>query len=812
MLDGAVIVCSVDPPLHRFSAREYTSQSSSCCHLAMGGLCCGSHENPTWPRKDGRKVNRTITDKAAMVAFWVFIGGMVACILNGIWYGDEKRLTHGSDWEGRICGFDLAVKDLKYMMFCGSPERSGAYPKYIIGGSTACVSSCPTDASMTIDCLMPAFHNFTSYQGGAIGNIPNVETLSMTLTQSVTVQNTYPTEDWAGRFCLPKDPALRDIIVDGPWGQYYRPLVSIGGIDEAWPLLLISACTACFLGWAYLTVLSRCAGPLVFGTMILSSLLALGAGLFFLIAMLMDMDDADSLYCKLNPITSVYVGDEAKTYSIMTGIVTILIGTTMTVLTYSSLTHVDEMVGMIAASCECHSCVGFQLKIFPFVQTVVFCAIVVFFVFFGLPLVASLSVLDYSELSVNEIQIQGLQRIWKKTWIEHFQIWYYLAGVLFLLEFYIQFGHYVVAYAVTSWYFTKGTAQIIDQNKALAKANLAGKKTQVRVAGVDGNAGPRDGHIIETAGGKMLVVPVGKKGPGLGRNDAVETMFIKSTVPFGAILSGSATAFIFHIGSLAVGAPVIFIFRPFRMVSQTVSGFLKKTENAAGDHKPDKHTSAVKQCLSLVSACLEQIFGKYSKNAFTEMVLNGEDGFFGCSEAAFEFMEASGGSIAHLHGAMLLYEMFGCGCITLFCGWITMILLHALPMFSVETNPYYIEDKLTAVIASMVVAFCVAWAWMSLWNQTADVLLYCTAWNRRQEHLGHENKVPHAEILEGCSEFCPQGMRNILPPHELDPAFEHGIHAHGLGAKGAILAAMEQGQQHSATVASAHNTMTKMIG
>jgi hypothetical protein len=798
----------------------------------MGGLCscCSAGKEAAWPRKAGFKTERTITDKVPMVLFWAFVGGMVACILSGYWYGNPKRLTHGSDWEGQVCGFDEAVKDSPFMIFCGSPERVGEFPKYIIEGSTTCVKTCPTNSNSTINCLMPAFHNFSSYKGGSIGTVSNVETLEMTLTQSVTIQQTYPTEEYGGRFCLPSqaNPELRALIINGPWGAYYRPMVSIGGLMDAWPILLISACTACLLGWLYVFTLSRCAGPLIFGTMILSTLLMLALGLFFFWAIFIDMNDTTTDYAEFNPIMSVFIGDEAKAYSIITGVIVLLVGAILGALTMSSLTHIDEMVGLIAASCECLD-KGCSLRIFPIAQASVFLVIVVFFIFYGLPMVASLGFLDYSEISVNGAGVEGLQRVWKKHWVQHLELWYYLVGVVFILEFYLQVGHYVVSYTVISWYFTKGTDQPVDNNQLVDKAmgRGAGKKMEVRVAGVDANYGLRQGTMVETAAGKMLVVPVGKKGPGLGRNDMVMSNFVKPAIPCAAVTNGCITCLFFHVGSIAIGAPVILCYRPFRLIAQCVTGFLTKTsEPGRGPaYAEDAHTSNVKGCLALLSACLEQVFGKYSKTAFTELCLNGTDDFFTCSDTAFQFLVKAGGSIAHLHGAMLLYEMFGTVFITMFCGWMALILQDKVDIFSDKDSSYYIEDKNASAIAAAIVAFAVAFAWMSMWNQIADVLLYCVAWNRRQFFEGEEKGLNEEEVIEPVKTFCPQSIRSLLPPYELDAHMEHGLHAHGIGQQGAIIAAMEHGAMnaagpagstaapdYSSMVAGAHTTTMKYLG
>jgi len=228
--------------------------------------------------------------------------------------------------------------------------------------------------------------------------------------------------------------------------------------------------------------------------------------------------------------------------------------------------------------------------------------------------------------------------------------------------------------------------------------------------------------------------------------------------------------------------------------------------------------------MSLLSACLEQVFGKYSKNAYTELVLggggDGDAGFLECAEQSFQFLVKSGGSIAYLHGAMLLYELFGSCSITLFCGWMTLIVQDKADMFNELTSEYYIEDKSACAIACMVVAFAVALSWMTAWNQTADVLLYCVAWNRRQLFEGEEHNMEEEELIHEVTYYCPQSVRNLLPAHELEAHAEHGLHAHGLGQQGAILAAMEHGamnQQggggpdYSKTAANTYITATRIV-
>merc|ERR1719460_831170 len=166
-------------------------------------------------------------------------------------------------------------------------------------------------------------------------------------------------------------------------------MVTFGGLIDAWPLFAISAGVACVLGMVYMWFLGRCAGCLVFVTMILSTLLTFALGIFFFLAVLMDMNDLDTVYAKFNPICSVFVGSEAKVYSVVSGVVLILSAVLMGAIAITSTAHVDEMIGLIAASAECLQA-GLVLQLYPFLQAGVGVVLFIALVFVGFPLVMSL--------------------------------------------------------------------------------------------------------------------------------------------------------------------------------------------------------------------------------------------------------------------------------------------------------------------------------------------------------------------------------------------------------------------------------------
>lgn len=368
-----------------------------------------------------------------------------------------------------------------------------------------------------------------------------------------------------------------------------------------------------------------------------------------------------------------------------------------------------------------------------------------------------------------------------------------------MIEFYIQLGHYIVAYTVCSWYFTVGKNVAVDNNKTVSKAlgGGGGKQVSVRVAGVDPNYGPRQGSIVATQAGNMLVVPVEKKGPGLGRNELEEFRFEKKNVACGSMTGGIITGMFYHVGTIAVGCPIIFLLRPFRMLAQCINHFLKRTkepEKHWNDHQSHHRppTDGARHTLSLVSQGCLQIFGCFSKDAFTECVLAGQNDFLSCSLNSFKFLVKSGGSVANLHGSLMFYEMFATLFITIFCGWMTLILQDKVDLFNEPSSKHYIEDKDSSAIAATIIAFSIAFSFMSTWTQIADVLLYCVAWNRKQLHEGELHKYEHDQIIKPVNDYCPQQLRYLLPPHEREASHGDGLHAHGgMGQAMQIMATME---------------------
>jgi len=746
----------------------------------MGGLCCccggSSADAAPFPRdiSDGKPVDRGSTDRGCLFFFVLFCVGMVCEVLWAASLGvDPRRLTHGVDYSGNICGVDVPQQ---WVYWCGSAERSGLYPQTIMHASTVCLDACPANSLQQIPCLMPAFHNVTQMIGGALqlpsGNVMNQQTLKIVVTQSVTYQLSYPTEPYAGKFCMParsSNSTLRDEIINGPYAWRYRAGAAFGSLRRAAPLLIGIALLTVVLGYLYLLILGYCAGLLIFGVMALSVFLLFSSGLFFLFAIFIPGDAEQTDYHHLNPIFRTYIGWEAKWSSIVIGACLVAASACLGLVMVKTYDHIDEAVGVVAAATECIQQES-TLIYLPLLQSVLIVVLIIGLLIIGLPWVAALGFMDTTDISINDQAIDGLYAVFRRTMLDKLFVAYYLFGCWWIAEFFISFGQFVVSYVVCLWYFQE-VKEIENGLPEEMKQGLPVKQVRVRVSGVDDHYMPRQGLITKFGGGKYLVVPVEEEN-NFGPDELESTDYVKQPVAC-AVLKGICVGFWNHMGSMALGCLLIAMCRPFRIFSECLTGFVRQQEGITDeddddeggddDGPPDVPAACgfdtwVTLC-SYLGICMETIFGGYSKNTFTEVVLSAH-GFTEAAESASEFLASSGGSVSYLNGACFVYEVFGGLCITLISVLAFVVAATNMDMFANPSSDWYIPNLFWGTFFATAIAAVTAFEFMQIFNHTADTLLYCFAWNR-------ELSKQDEECYPG--KYCPGGLRDMMQDYEMEP-------------------------------------------
>lgn len=741
--------------------------------------CCdtGNDDGVPFPRdleEDGEEVERSgCYDPYWLVAILAYIGGMVGIVLWSMNSAgtDPRRLTHGSNWKGQICGVDVPEP---YLYWCGAMGTwTGEFPEEILNQARVCLAECPNGSTTRIPCLLPEYHNFTQQTGGYLGALVQVESMSMVVTQTVAFQRSYPTEPYAGKFCLParrKNNTLRDAVIDGPWALDYRTGETFGTLRRAWPLLIGVAVLTILLGYLYLFILKRFAGLLLFIVMIICGVVSLALGLFFLFAIFVDAEEEHKIYQRANPLFHMYIGWEATASSATVGVCFLILSAFVAWITNRVVNRIDEVIGVVQAAVECleQSC---ELMLLPLVQGVILLGLLIVIVFVGLPWVAVLGHLDNTTMEFNGIGVKGLHHAYKKNVVDQVALGYYILGCFWLVEFYLSYGQFVVSYAVCLWYF-----QPVEQHDA--KPNLPkqlidedgigiGRQLSVRIAGLDEHYGPRRGIVHKVDSQKFLIVPVNRRGAvpgGLQLYDG-HVNFDKKKASF-PVIRGACVCFWHHMGSLAYGCLIVALCRPFRMFANGMGmAFEEKSEekdegNGDDEKKDDEESdkSLVTLVCQYLAAGMEAIFNGFSKSAYTEIVLQSCD-FNTAAERAAEFIMKSGGTIAYLHGACYIYEVFGIVCLTML-GVLAFFCCCEFDVFASEDSDWYIPDPLTGGLFAAMVAGFVSFGFMQILTHTADSLMYAFAYNKKLGEFEPEEFYP--------GKYCPGALRYLLQPYELE--------------------------------------------
>lgn len=731
---------------------------------------------------------RTHTDWFCCIAFVACIAASGLLVFYSIIDGNTQRLTHGFDWDGRLCGIDEGVSDKPFLYFCGSMDRDteGVYPRTLNPESSACVETCPTNTSDEIPCLMKEFRNFTQLGYLENGNLTFLETLNLDITQTVTKQKSYPTEKFHERFCVPRvkelpdgseDNTLRSFIVNGPLRQQTRIAMAVASFRHAWPVIIVTALLAVILGLGYLYVLKSYAGPLIFASLITASVLMAILGVFYVLGIFFSPWNNEGAYQQLNLIFRTFPGWAGYAYSVLVGGFLLLLAAALAWTTYSSIDKIDESIGVIQAACDCMFASGpgkFDLLAHPIIFGFSMMVLIVLLVYGGL-LISTVGSLRDDDIHFNDEHIKGLKRMFVQPPCWHLVLVFYGFCSIWLLEVIVALSQFVVSYAVCSWYFEPLDEKDGPDNSLpyldAAKGKHQKKVDNVRVHGVEGTQGERSGYVENGPQGKVLVVPIGRRGPGAKDFMPVDDHNWEKDMQCGICLQATTTALWFHLGSLALGALIVPITRPLRWSAQAIKALLgsgKGDQDQSGgvyDDIEDKPILGI--CTGgcgLLAGVLDHIFGGYGKIAYVDIVLCSSN-FWTAGKDAFNFVVQAGGVVAFLHGGTALYEMIGVFCITVICGFLSHIMLTRIPWFSHEDSAWYVSAPWMMTLLSSLTSLLIAHGFMSLFNVTADTLLYVFAWSRKH-------------YLDEIKKYCPPSLKNLVS-EEMDVAPTGGLEPHG---------------------------------
>lgn len=608
----------------------------------------------------GHKPHRC-TDILCLLLFAAAIGFLGYITNYAIENGDYRRLYHGIDYRGRLCGVDTNDNGTvlgEYLFWCPTghvdiPDGVPIPTNLTITGldleHPICVKGCPADSSTFTNCVQ-----LPPVLGDPVVLDQGTGTFEQMVTYNFKAMPNYPTKIFAHRYCMPDDPTLNEMVMDNLAGDHVsKAMAEAGEFVSAWLPLLLSSIIAFICGYVFLLIIRCFAWCLVIlCTFILTVGCYVGGGVFMAAAFHEDVTATDN-----------------KTWDIIIGVCLLVVGVFFTILSCCCWGSVKTAVGCVEAACECMFAMP-SLIIEPFVNLVFKLGLLGVLVAGFLRLLScgdikKLSLQEVAAISLPGSNIKGVFRSFEFSETEVWYLLYYGFMIFWVMELMTALGQFVISYAVQLWYFT----------------------------------------------------PYEQDGSG------------KDDVPSCAIFRGYAKGLFFHLGSLAFGSLIVALLSMIRIILQILS---KQAEAASGGNKVVG--CCIKGCQCCIW-CFERFIKFLNKNAYMDIAITSSN-FCVAARRAMGVILENVAAIAFLNGATWVIEWLGLAAITSGAVYTSYIMVTSIAPFNDTTDEHYVEaPTLFAVIAGFV-AFVIARAFMTVFDTTADSVLYCFAVDQERRKNG----------------------------------------------------------------------------
>jgi len=182
-----------------------------------------------------------------------------------------------------------------------------------------------------------------------------------------------------------------------------------------------------------------------------------------------------------------------------------------------------------------------------------------------------------------------------------------------------------------------------------------------------------------------------------------------------AVFEGVYVGLRYHGGSLAFGSAVI---AALEFIQRILEWAEKKSQL---EH--NQVLTCILSCILCACRCLEGIIQFINKNAYIDIAIT-SSGFCTAVQNVMHIIVDHGAAMAILNGATFIFQIVGLASITATCGLLSAYLLTG-DKYSNSASEDYIENPGYAIALCCVLAFVVAWAFMSIFDMASDTLLIC---------------------------------------------------------------------------------------
>uniref|UniRef100_A0A0G4FZX4 Choline transporter-like protein n=1 Tax=Chromera velia CCMP2878 TaxID=1169474 RepID=A0A0G4FZX4_9ALVE len=395
--------------------------------------------------KDRMREVRGCTDVIFGIIFVAFFAATVGLFMHGYIEGDMRRLYHGFNYAGKMCGIDETVANKPYVYWPVKPNTED-----IDFQTPICVAKCWSSADLAgeyrdVRVKYPEVSSETTLEGGN----QVVDTEKITYTTQVP----YGTRHVAHAYCIPEESSSfteqfkNNQAINSSAAHLRRALSSLGSM---WPLLVVSGVVALGLAFLYLWLLSLCAGVMVVTMLVVTISVLAGLGGY-------------ALYHYLYPDAEYqmsWITEDHMTYALVIAIVCLTLAGLLALFSICFCRSIRIVIGAVDAASDCIFDMP-KLLLNPIVNCTVQIAWYSFCVFGILHLLSlgevtsnNKGTIGLGDNGTGSLPVYGLHRdfvvddtLWAKLGICFF-------GMLWFAEWVGALGQFVTAYAVCDWYFT----------------------------------------------------------------------------------------------------------------------------------------------------------------------------------------------------------------------------------------------------------------------------------------------------------------------------------------------------------------------
>lgn len=680
--------------------------SAAEMHSGMGMGTMGT-QGPMTTKKiesDTGRAPRRCTDLTCCCFFAITVILLVTIRAAVGGRGNVWRLSHGTDYYGRICGIDNGVENMPFLFWCrkDGPSSSGVWsttPSDIELLYPTCVVSCPTEYTVNsaqIACLVPSQPEGPfNVAGGAFGS---EQTLEVSMTENIVLTAPYATFPRGGRFCVPQDETLRDKVMNsgdalGPSSRY-KFNVTIGTLHHLYFWMMVATFLSCVLSMLYFFSMKHCPKAVSAIFLVPMTILFLLGFIFFILALgaLADQNgDFGKWYHEKNPCYRQLNFEYGTALSVFISLVCLGFSLMLCTMFRQFMTAQNTMADLLNSAREC---INFVPCMFLTAWFEAFFKYIIFYIGCeGVRWICSVGWLDTHRIQINGVGFAGLSRTfnyWDSSGAWTTWIWFYVIlifwifGMFWCMEICTCFGQFMTSYATVAWYYS-----------------------------------PKEG-------------------------------FKKERPPI-QIFKGFYDGWLYHFGSICKGAFKIPPTRPIRLGFWLMEMLAPSKDSNKGCCS---WCGSICNCLSagfcgLHGFCERKVWEKdpdncmATKDAFTDIVVRSND-YHPANVKACQLLQHSHKVVQMLYRDF--YNTTSCvmGIITISsaCAFFVYLFVNELDRYKDEGSPFYVPDPILVAVLTWILSAYVSFGFMTVWEHTADALLCCYCWNRIHDRKSVDNYIP----------------------------------------------------------------------